>query len=68
MNEVNWIGFKDSLLSGYKKFALDNYGEESYQAKENYINWLYKENPLSVKKEDFYILLPIINLKNNEKK
>ena len=55
MNEVNWIGFQDSLLSNYQKFARYNYGKKAYQAKENYINWLYKENPLSVIKEDFLV-------------
>ena len=58
MNEVNWIPFENRLFPNYQKFAWKYYGEKAYQAKHSYIQWLYKENPLSKKNEDFLVGIP----------
>ena len=55
MNKVHWVPFEDSFFENYQKFTWKHFGELSYQAKKNYIHWLYQENPLSLKKEDFLL-------------
>ena len=55
MSKVNWIPFEDTFFKEYQHFAWKCYGQKAYQTKLNYINWLYKENPISLKKEDFLI-------------
>ena len=55
MSKVHWVPFEDSFFKNYQKFTWKHFGELSYQAKKNYIRWLYQENPLSLKKQDFLL-------------
>lgn len=55
MNQINWVPFENRFLKNYQEFTKNNYGLNAYQCKENYIKWLYQENPLSKEKNDFLI-------------
>lgn len=55
MHEITWIPFSKTYLRNYQDFARKYYGDDAYQAKEDYINWLYRENPLSSDENDFLI-------------
>jgi hypothetical protein len=55
MSIVNLIPFERSYLEKYQSFARKYYGKSAYQAKTNYIDWLYHENPLSSNYKDFTI-------------
>ena len=55
MNDVKWVPFENRYIYKYQRFAENCYGPKSYQVKQNYIDWLYNENPLSLGMEDFLI-------------
>ena len=55
MSEIDWIPYDSSIFRAYHLFARKCFGKESYQSNENYIAWLYQENPLSRRDDDFLI-------------
>jgi hypothetical protein len=60
MNSVEWLPYESKHLLDYQNFSKNYFGFKSYQSKTNYLDWLYKENPLSINKEDF-----LIGIENN---
>ncbi len=58
MSKISIVPFEQNMLSNYQDFAYKNWGKNCYQASENYLNWLYKENPSPNKtKEDFMVAI-----------
>ena len=45
MNDIKWFSFETKYFLSYKRFARQQFGMNCYQASDNYINWLYQENP-----------------------
>jgi len=61
-HSINLIPFDNSFFSSYSEFAQSNWGEGCYQAKPEYLDWLYTRNPLPGSQEDFLIAI------NNDQK
>ena len=45
MSEVEFKSYQDNFFKAYAKFAKEEMGELCYQSSEDYVNWLYNENP-----------------------
>ena len=55
MNGIDWVSYNSSHFQAYRDFARKCFGEKAYQSNKNYIAWLYQENTLSRREDDFLI-------------
>ncbi|MRR54713.1 MAG: hypothetical protein EG822_09415 [Deltaproteobacteria bacterium] len=47
MEKIRWVNYESAFYDQYKIFAQNQFGIGSYQSSENYLKWLYCENPHS---------------------
>lgn len=59
MKKIELIPYKSHFLESYQDFAKRNWGQETYKASKNYLNWLYKENPSTNKNESDFMVAVI---------
>lgn len=57
MSKFKLTPYQEQDYQSYVEFALNNWGPTAYQANKNYIKWLYKESPASIKKDSDFLLV-----------
>ncbi|MBU0579649.1 MAG: hypothetical protein KKA19_00590 [Candidatus Margulisbacteria bacterium] len=56
MSKIELVPYENHFFESYQQFAWRNWGKGTYKADQNYLNWLYKENPsVNKSKMDFLI-------------
>jgi len=53
---IKWVGYEGKYQASYAQFAKDQFGVNSYQASENYIEWLYEKNPAGADRSRDFII------------
>ena len=56
MPSVELEPYRKKYLKTYVKFAQEGWGGHCHQSSENYINWLYKENPCATSSKEGFTL------------
>jgi hypothetical protein len=56
MSKVRFIPFEQEHTADYSRFARESWGVDSHQGKPHYLEWLYRENPVTREGEPDFLL------------
>lgn len=56
MTKFHFVPYESRRAADYLDFARESWGEDSYQAKPAYLDWLYRENPAADAGEPDFLL------------
>ena len=57
MAKLELVPYKGHFFKNYQSFAAKNWGQDTYKGYKAYLDWLYKENPSTQKKDTDFLVL-----------